>query len=134
MPASTCRAIGRCMPAIYEGEDTFVERVQSYGVHEKPADYLESFNDFIRRQLNQSVALGVVVNRPRDLTRETLKEVRLLLDGAGYSEAALENAWRNATNQENAATDGGIRQLNVVLDDQLDEVLNALNTGLWQAG
>lgn len=74
------------------------------GVHEKPADYLESFETFIRERLNDSVALGVVVNRPRDLTRETLKEVRLLLDGAGYSEARLESAWRNATNQEIAAS------------------------------
>lgn len=188
------------MPLIYEGEDSLVERVQSYGVHEKPADYLESFNDFIRRQLNQSAALGVVVNRPRDLTRETLKEVRLLLDGAGYSEAALESAWRNATNQEIAASivghirraalgealipfeqrvndamqcifalhdwtpaqrkwlerlakqlthevvldrefinrrfadHGGIKRLNSVLDDQLDEVLETLNDGLWQSG
>ncbi|WP_442786572.1 type I restriction-modification enzyme R subunit C-terminal domain-containing protein [Halomonas sp. 328] len=73
-------------------------------MHEKPADYLESFETFIRERLNDSVALGVVVNRPRDLTRETLKEVRLLLDGAGYSEARLESAWRNATNQEIAAS------------------------------
>ncbi|GED21588.1 type I restriction-modification system endonuclease [Halomonas halmophila] len=92
------------MPVIYEGSDELVDRHQDYGVHEKPADYLESFDDFIKNQLNESVALGVVVNRPRDLTRETLKEVRLLLDSAGYSEAALESAWRNATNQEIAAS------------------------------
>ncbi len=92
------------MPIIYEGKDELLGRTQSYGVHEKPADYLESFETFIRERLNDSVALGVVVNRPRDLTRETLKEVRLLLDGAGYSEARLESAWRNATNQEIAAS------------------------------
>jgi len=34
-------------PLIYEGADEFVSRTQNYGVHEKPADYLESFNDFI---------------------------------------------------------------------------------------
>ncbi len=92
------------LPLIYEGRDELLGRTQSYGVHEKPADYLESFEAFIRERLNDSVALGVVVNRPRDLTRETLKEVRLLLDGAGYSEARLESAWRNATNQEIAAS------------------------------
>ncbi len=92
------------MPLIYEGADEFKKRSQDYGVHEKPADYLESFEAFIRDRLNDSVALGVVVNRPRDLNRETLKEVRLLLDGAGYSEAKLESAWRNATNQEIAAS------------------------------
>lgn len=31
----------------------------------------------------------VVVQRPRDLTRQQLKELRLLLDSAGYSEATL---------------------------------------------
>ncbi|MCE8028633.1 type I restriction-modification system endonuclease [Halomonas daqingensis] len=187
------------MPLIYEGKDELLERSQSYGVHEKPADYLESFDDFIKNQLNDSVALSVVVNRPRDLTRETLKEVRLLLDGAGYSEAALESAWRNATNQEIAASivghirraalgealipfeqrvreamqriyalhpwtpsqrkwldrlarqlthevvldrafinqrfadHGGLKQLDAVLGNHLDEVLDALNDSLWEA-
>ncbi|MEJ1413807.1 MAG: type I restriction-modification enzyme R subunit C-terminal domain-containing protein, partial [Candidatus Sedimenticola sp. (ex Thyasira tokunagai)] len=59
---------------------------------------------FIRDQLNQSAALSVVVNRPKDLTREQLKEVRLLLDQNGYSEANLRSAWRDATNQEIAAS------------------------------
>jgi type I restriction enzyme, R subunit len=31
----------------------------------------------------------VVVNKPKDLTREQLREVRLLLDQHGYSEAKL---------------------------------------------
>ncbi|MNN45374.1 type I restriction enzyme EcoKI subunit R [compost metagenome] len=53
----------------------------------------------------------MVVNRPRDLTREQLREVRLLLDNAGFSEASLKNAWRSATNQEIAASIiGYIRQ------------------------
>src|SRR5690606_1223722 len=55
-------------------------------------------------QLNQSAALAVVVNKPRDLTREQLKEVKLLLDGAGYSEAKLQSAVRNQTNQDIAAS------------------------------
>jgi type I restriction enzyme, R subunit len=45
-----------------------------------------------------------VVNKPRDLTREQLKEVKLLLDGAGYSEAKLQSAVRNQTNQDIAAS------------------------------
>lgn len=90
-------------PLIYEGQDEFRKRTQSYGVHEKPEDYLESFNDFIKNQLNQSAALAVVVNKPKDLTRAELKEVKLLLDNAGFSEATLEIAWRNQTNQQIAA-------------------------------
>jgi type I restriction enzyme R subunit len=72
---------------------------------------LDSFNHFIRDQLNQSVALGVIVNKPKDLTREQLREVRLLLDEHGYSEARLQSAWRNQTHQEIAASIVGyIRQ------------------------
>lgn len=91
-------------PVISTHTDELVVREQSYGDNQKPADYLESFNDFIRNQLNQSVALGVVVNRPQDLTREQLTEVRLLLDQHGYKEANLQSAWRNQTNQEIAAS------------------------------
>lgn len=91
-------------PVISEHHDEIRERTQSYGVHQKPEDYLDSFNQFIREQLNQSAALGVVVNKPRDLTREQLKEIKLLLDGAGYSEAKLQTAVRNQTNQDIAAS------------------------------
>lgn len=98
-------------PVISTHEDELLSKEQSYGPHQKPADYLEDFNSFIRNKLNQSAALGVVVNRPRDLTREQLREVRLLLDDAGFSEASLNSAWRNATNQDIAASIiGYIRQ------------------------
>lgn len=98
-------------PIIAEHEDELILVEQNYGAYQKPADYLESFNDFIRNQLNQSVALGVVVNRPQDLTREQLREVRLLLDQHGFGETTLSTAWRNQTNQEIAASVVGfIRQ------------------------
>lgn len=98
-------------PVIAHHDDELLVRKQDYGQHQQPGDYLESFNDFIRNQLNQSVALSVVVNRPRDLTREQLREVRLLLDQYGYSEASLQSAWRDQTNQEIAASIlGYIRQ------------------------
>ena len=57
------------------------------------------------------MALGVIVNHPKDLTRDQLKEVRLLLDAHGYSEVKLKTAWRNQTHQEIAASIVGyIRQ------------------------
>ena len=91
-------------PILSEHYDEFRERTQTYGVNEKPADYLDSFNGFIKEQLNQSAAIAVVVNKPRDLTREQLKEIKLLLDGAGYSEAKLQSAVRHQTNQDIAAS------------------------------
>ncbi len=99
------------MPIIAEHKDELMQRVQSYGEYSKPEDYLQSFNDFIRQQINQSAALSVIVNRPKDLTREQLKEVRLLLDQHHFNEAALQTAWRNKTNQDIAASIiGHIRQ------------------------
>lgn len=91
-------------PIISEHEDELKQRVQSYGQHQRPEDYLDSFNQFIREQLNQSAALAIVVNRPRDLTREQLKEIKLMLDNAGYSEKSLQSAIRNQTNQDIAAS------------------------------
>jgi type I restriction enzyme R subunit len=91
------------MPVISQHADELRERTQSWGQYTKPQDYLDSFSHFVRAQLNQSAAIATVVNRPRDLTREQLKEVRLLLDGAGYSEANLKAAWRKQSNQDIAA-------------------------------
>ncbi|MNU71194.1 Type-1 restriction enzyme R protein [compost metagenome] len=98
-------------PIISTHSDELLVREQSYGAYQKPQDYLESFHDFVHSQLNQSTALGVVVNRPKDLTREQLRTVRLLLDQHGFSEVSLKSAWRNQTNQEIAASIiGFIRQ------------------------
>ena len=91
-------------PILSNHHDEIRERQQNYGNYDKPEDYLQSFNQFIKAQLNQSAALAVVVNKPRDLTREQLKEVKLLLDGAGYSEVKLQSAVRNQTNQDIAAS------------------------------
>lgn len=91
-------------PVISEHPDELRERTQTYGANQKPADYLESFQAFIKQQLNQSAALAVVVNKPRDLTREQLKEIKLLLDNAGYSEVKLRTAVRDQTNQDIAAS------------------------------
>lgn len=77
----------------------------------KPEAYLEAFGKFITDNLNKVPALMVVTQRPRDLTRAQLKELRLLLEQAGYGELALQTAWRDATNQDIAASIiGFIRQ------------------------
>src|SRR5262249_57811263 len=49
-------------------------------------------------------ALLVVPQRPLDLTRTQLRELRLQLDQAGFSEAHLRTAWRETTNQDIAAS------------------------------
>ena len=54
--------------------------------------------------MNTIAALKLVVQRPRDLTRSVLKELRLALDRKGYSEANLRRAWADAKNEEIAAS------------------------------
>ncbi|WP_337880603.1 type I restriction-modification system endonuclease [Rheinheimera sp.] len=91
-------------PVLSDHYDELVVHEQNYGKYQKPEDYLESFEQFIKAQLNQSVALAVVVNKPRDLTREQLKEVKLMLDSAGFSEATLRSAVRGQTKEDIAAS------------------------------
>ncbi|MEH2395632.1 MAG: type I restriction-modification system endonuclease [Nostoc sp.] len=86
-----------------------VER--GYGNAQKPEDYLDSFGAYLRENINKIPALIVVTTRPRELTRGQLKELRLMLDLAGYSEKTLQVAWREMTNADIAASIiGFIRQ------------------------
>lgn len=78
---------------------------QGYGPgRTRPEDYLDGFAKFVRDQVNELPALLVVTQRPRELTREQLKSLRLALDRAGYPEAHLKAAWRDRTNQDIAAS------------------------------
>ncbi|SRR5579883_998336 len=86
-----------------------VER--GYGNAQKPEDYLDGFKAFLLENMNKIPALIVVTQRPRDLTRAELKELRLLLDAHGYSDKQLQVAWREMTNVDIAASIVGfIRQ------------------------
>jgi type I restriction enzyme R subunit len=89
---------------VSEHEDEFLRVERGYGQATRPQDYLESFRRFITENLDQIPALIVVTQRPRDLTRAQLRELRLQLDQAGFSEANLRTAWRESTNQDIAAS------------------------------
>ncbi|MEL6260873.1 MAG: type I restriction-modification system endonuclease [Cyanobacteria bacterium J06626_6] len=85
-----------------------VER--GYGVAEdgsayaRPEDYLEKFQAFVTENKNLLPALMVVTQRPRELTREQLKELRMALAEKGFFESQLKAAWRSQTNQDIAAS------------------------------
>jgi type I restriction enzyme R subunit len=82
-----------------------VRRVEhGYGGGKKPEDYLESFRAFVTENANLIPALVVVTQRPRDLTRQQLRELKLALDAAGFTEVGLQTAYRDATNQDVAAS------------------------------
>jgi type I restriction enzyme R subunit len=53
-----------------------------------------------------------VTQRPRDLTRDDLRQLKLALYQEGYTEKALQSAWTESKNEDFAATSiGYIRQL-----------------------
>ncbi|MFH0728096.1 MAG: type I restriction-modification system endonuclease [Pseudomonadota bacterium] len=85
-------------------EDELKEVIHGFGDHQKPRDYLESFGAYIRENMNRIPALLVVTTRPRNLTRQQLRELKLLLDTAGYTEPNLRAAWKDTTNEDIAAS------------------------------
>ena len=99
---------------VSEKSDAIHEVSRGYGpgVSGRPGDYLESFRAFVSGSLNRLPALLVVTQRPKELTREDLRKLKLLLDEAGFSEKSVQTAWREQKNEDIAATIVGyIRQL-----------------------
>lgn len=93
----------RFMP-ISHHPDALVGVTRGYGHANRPEDFLESFQAYVRDNINTVAALKLVVQRPRDLTRADLKELRTALDPKGYSEANLRRAWADAKNVDIAAS------------------------------
>lgn len=94
---------------ISDHEDELVSTEQGYGLDAKgvpitrPEDYLHAFGDWLHNN-NQIPALLAVCTRPRDLTRAQLKELKLILDTAGFPESALHAATCDLTSVDIAAT------------------------------
>lgn len=96
---------------ISEHADKLIGTERGYGTATKPEDYLAGFKAFIEANKNVLDALLIVTQRPRDLTRQQLRELRLKLDAAGYPESSLRTAWAQVSNQDIAASIiGFIRQ------------------------
>jgi type I restriction enzyme R subunit len=91
-------------------EDEMLNITRGYGIDSKgdpitaPEDYLESFERFIKENLNEITALKVVVERPRDLTRKDLKELKLKLAEFHFHENTLHSAWKESKNEDIGAT------------------------------
>ena len=83
--------------------DAHVATTIGYGAAGRPEDYLTAFADFLRANENRLAALSLVLRRPRDLTQAELRALAVALDAAGFPEAALRSAWRQARNQDVAA-------------------------------
>src|SRR5690606_26875075 len=88
---------------ISEHEDELLSIEDHFGDSASPADYIESFEAFVRANMNAVPAMIAATQRPRELTRAELKQLALLLDEKGFSEAALRRAYGSARNADIAA-------------------------------
>lgn len=89
---------------ISDAPDEVVNVARGYGSgNEKPEDYLESFTDFIKKNVNTIPALQIVATRPKDLTFDELKDIKLKLEQNGFKEKDLQTAWKNAKHVQTAA-------------------------------
>lgn len=88
---------------ISEHEDELVSVEDDYGKKASPNDYIESFEAFVRANMNAAPALIAATQRPRELTRKELKDLAVLLDEHGFSEANLRQAYGRARNADIAA-------------------------------
>lgn len=90
---------------ISEHEDRLLEVSRGYGEgNSKPDDYLNGFNEFIRANINLIPALNVVVTRPKDLTREDLRQIEVELRKQHYDKDTLQLAWKQEKNEVIAAS------------------------------
>lgn len=68
-----------------------------------PEDYIESFNKFIKENVNEIPALQIVATRPKDLTYDELKKIKLELEKKGFKENDLQTAWKSANQVQTTA-------------------------------
>ncbi len=88
---------------ISEHQDELISVEDDYGGKASPADYIESFESFVRANMNAVPALIAATQRPRELTRKDLKELATLLDAHRFSEASLRQAYGRTRNADIAA-------------------------------
>lgn len=96
----------RAMPRrvlISHHADELESHTRGYGSAEKPEDYLNEFKAFIVDNMNKIPALSIICQRPRELTRQSLKELKLALDAEGFTEKKLRVAWHESKNEDIAA-------------------------------
>jgi type I restriction enzyme R subunit len=99
------KAHGRRKPIVIDDtKDVVTAHTRGYGAkNQAPEDYLDAFSQYIQTNRNEIAALNIVCTRPRDLTRESLKNLRLTLDREGFSAQQLNTAITQLTNEEIAA-------------------------------
>ena len=88
---------------ISEHKDRIADVSRGYGKNRKPNDYLEDFKEFLENNRNRIAAIDIICSRPKELTRDSLKELQLELAQYGYTAANIKSAWKQAKNEDIAA-------------------------------
>lgn len=94
------RANGNRAVVISDDDDELISHTRGYGNGERPEDYLDAFSEYVKTNMNEIAALNIVCTRPRDLTRDSLKSLRLALDREGFTTQQLNTAISELTNEE----------------------------------
>lgn len=97
------RANGSRPVIISDTPDELVSHTRGYGTGSRPEDYLDAFADYVKNHINEIAALNIVCTRPKELTRASLKDLRLTLDRDGFTTQQLNTAISELTNEEMAA-------------------------------
>lgn len=97
------KANGDRTVVISSEEDELTSHTRGYGNSEKPEDYLDAFSGYVKTHMNEIAALSIICTRPKDLTRDALKALRLTLDREGFTTQQLNTAISELTNEEIAA-------------------------------
>lgn len=85
-------------------EDKVLNVERGYGEgNERPEDYVEGFVKFVQGNINLIPALQVICNRPKDLTRQDLRELVTILETKGFKQSHLQTAWKHTKNEDIAA-------------------------------
>lgn len=88
---------------ISEHEDVVMDVSVGYGKGQKPEDYLDSFKHFLQDNRNKIAAIDIICSRPKELTRQSLKELQQILAEQGYTYSQIRKAWKDAKNEDIAA-------------------------------
>lgn len=111
-------------------EDKLIDISRGYGEdNDRPADYLNKFNQFIRDNQELIPAIKMVVSRPKELTYDDLRIIRTSLKERGFDEKHLQNAWKQEK-KEHIVADiiSFIRQaaLGIPLEDHESRIKRAM--------
>lgn len=85
---------------VSDRKDKVVSHTRGYGEGKKPEDYISEFKKYIEENKDTIQGLEVVCTRPQDLTKNSLRQLKAILDNDGFKEEYLKTAWKDLKNEE----------------------------------